>query len=350
MTARGLALTLYLCLASLVGGASAQHPPDGKLTAQERDAIRQLVREELEAEQQAKGKDESDRHPPGVSLDLAGLFANGFRWRTKDQAFAFHVGGRLEWDNAWFTQTDGLLVGPSAGTRYQDGTAMRRARLRADGTVHEQIDFVCEVNFANIQDVANVNADTVQIGSVGLSDFHVTFRDLFGRGSVRLGHFVAPFGLERYSSSNYSYFMERSSIFDAFWGPNQRQSGLMYFDSFLDDRVTASVAFTRVGKANLNSFAFDAEDGRYAAGGRVTALPVFRDEGRTLIHVGADFFCQALAGNVFAVANRLPLRGGAGPTQVPNLLATGTFFSPDGASVAKLVMRLKRSVVGRSLS
>src|SRR5262249_44372665 len=89
-------------------------------------------------------------------------------------------------------------------------------------------------------------------------------------------------------------------------------------------------------KANLNNFAFDVEDGRYAAGARVTALPVYRDDGRVLIHVGANYYHQALANNIFTVANRLPLRAGGGPTQGPNLLATGNFFSPGGANVADL--------------
>src|SRR5262249_14733747 len=143
----------------------------------------------------------------GEKLDLAGLFANGFRWHTQDKSFDFHVGGRLEWDNAWFSQDNNLLIGPSAGTRFQDGTDMRRARLRADGTAWEQIDFVCEVNFATIQDASNVNSQLVQVGSVGLDDFHLTFRDVFGLVNLRLGHFVAPFGLERYTIANYFYYM-----------------------------------------------------------------------------------------------------------------------------------------------
>lgn len=340
-TKRRLALSLcLLALGVLAGTLRGQGSPTQKLTPAERDALRELIREELKAEQDAKDarvkKDEPPWFEVGKQLDLTGAFATGFHWHTEDKAFAFHVGGRLEWDNAWFTQDDNLLIGPSNTTRYRDGTDMRRARLRADGTVFEQIDFVCEVNFATIQDVANVNNDNVQVGSVGLADFHLTFRDLFGLGNLRLGHFVAPFGLERYTSANYFPLMERSSIFDAFWGPNQRQSGVMAFGSYLDDHFTASAAFTRVGKANLNSFAFDAEDGRYAAGARLTALPIYRDEGRVLMHVGANYFHQALAGNTFTVANRLPLRGGAGRDQVPNLLATGTFFSPAGASVVDL--------------
>src|SRR5262249_2709304 len=154
------------------------------------------------------------------------------------------------------TQDDNLLLGPTAGTHLADGTAMRRARRRADGTAWEQIDFACEVNFANIQDIPNVDNGSVQAGSVGLTDFNLNFRDLPLVRHLALGHFLAPFGLDRFTSSNFFPYMEGSSIHDAFWGPNLFQTGVMAFNSCLDDRVTSQAVFTRVGKADLNNFAF----------------------------------------------------------------------------------------------
>jgi hypothetical protein len=155
-----------------------------------------------------------------------------------------------------------------------------------------------------------------------------------GESAGLRGHFVAPYSLERYTSSNYFYYMERSPIFDAFFGPNQRQSGLMLFDSYFDDRVTLASSFTRVSKARLNSFAFDAEDGLYAAGIRMTALPIYADDGRFLLHIGGNYFRQSLQDNEFSVANRFPLRAGGGSQQVLNILRTGTFFTPDDANIA----------------
>jgi phosphate-selective porin OprO/OprP len=339
MTAPRRLVLSWLLATVLIGSVRGQDGPEQKLTPAERDAIRQMIREELKAEQDAKAEQKSQEgqtEKAEEKLDLTGYFANGFRWRTEDKAFVFHIGGRLEWDNAWFTQDNNLLLGPSAGTHFQDGTAMRRARLRADGTAWELMDFVCEVNFANIQDVSNVNNQDVQVGSVGLTDFYLTFHEMPIVGNLRVGHFVAPFGLERYTSANYLPYMERSSIFDAFWGPNQRQSGVMVFNSYLDDRVTSAAAFTRVGRANLNSFAFMAEDGVYAGGVRITGLPLYQDEGKVLIHLGANYFHQGVPDKSFALANRMPLRAGAGSDEVPNVLATGTFFTPGGANIADL--------------
>jgi phosphate-selective porin OprO/OprP len=152
-------------------------------------------------------------------------------------------------------------------------------------------------------------------------------------GNLRVGHFVAPYGLERYTSSNAWYYMERSSLYDTFLGPNNYQNGLMLFNSYLEDRITAASTYARVGKATLDSFGFNAEDGLYAAGVRLTGLPIYQDDGRVLMHLGFNYFHQALAGHTFAVANRMPLRAGGGSDQIPNLLATGSFFSPNGGSL-----------------
>ena len=88
---------------------------------------------------------------------------------SADKAFRIHIGGLLELDNTWYQQSDGLPF------LLQDGSDMRRARLRADGSIGENVDFVTEFNFANIQDVTN-ESTTTNIGSVGLDDFYVAFK------------------------------------------------------------------------------------------------------------------------------------------------------------------------------
>ncbi|MCI0463014.1 MAG: hypothetical protein L0Z62_39205 [Gemmataceae bacterium] len=287
-----------------------------------------------------KGKEDKEKKVEwlevGKNKALTVTWDNGLHAQTADQSFKLHLGGRLEFDNTWFTQDSNLQIGPSADTRLTDGTLFRRARLRADGSVWEFIDFALEVNFANIQDVSNVENDLVQVGSVGLTEVAVTFREVPVLGNVRAGHQKAPVGLERYSSANAWYYLERSSLFDAFLGPNHYQNGVVVFNSYLDDRLTLAGAFTRHGKSDVQSFGFGAEDGGYAGAVRVTGLPVYLDEGRVLLHVGAGFAHQSLRGHQFAVASRPLLRSGAGNRQTPNVVATGTFFTPNGASVLDL--------------
>jgi phosphate-selective porin OprO/OprP len=309
------------------------------------EALKQLIREELKAERDQqdeeggkKNAEEEKTTQPhwwevGHDLSLETFVSNGFVAESADKAFRFHFGGRLDYDNACFTQDQNLLIGSSPMTHLQDGSDLRRARLRADGQAWGFIDFAAEANFANIQDVSNVNNSTVPVGSVGVTDFYLTFRDLPVVGNLRVGHFKAPYSLERYTSSNVWYYMERSPVYDAFFNPNDYQSGLMLFNSYLDDQVTAASSFTRIGKATMSSFGFDTGDGLYAAGFRLTGLPIYQDDGRLLMHLGFDYFHQALTGHTFADANRMPLRAGAGPDELPNLLATGNFFSPNGADI-----------------
>jgi phosphate-selective porin OprO/OprP len=269
----------------------------------------------------------------GADRTLVARWDNGFVAETADKSFRIHLGGRLEFDNSWFDQDDNLLVGPSADQEMLDGTLMRRARFRADGRFWEFIDFACEVNFANIQDVSNVDNALVQVGSVGLTDFYLTFREFPWLGNVRVGHVQAPISMERYSSSNAWYYMERSSMFDAFYNPNDYQNGVVAFDSFLDDRLTLAGSAAWIGKSDVQSFAFGAHEGKFGYGARVTALPVYEDEGRMLVHVGAGYFHQTLVDHRFSIASRALLRAGAGSTQTPNVVFTGTFFTPNGADV-----------------
>lgn len=319
----------------------------------DRQAIQRIVREEMQAEKDKtptpdkKTDSTPDKKPDsklsadewievGKDRTLKPRWDNGFIAETADKSFRLHLGGRAEFDNTWHTQDGNLLVGSSPDQTLLDGTLFRRARFRADGRLWELIDFACEVNFANIQDVSNTDSDLVQVGSVGLTDFYLTFREVPWLGNVRVGHFQAPNSLERYSSSNAWYYMERSSMFDAFYNPNDYQNGIMVFDSYFQDRVTLAGSATWIGKSTVQSFGFGANEGKYGFAARVTALPIYENEGRCLLHVGAGYFHQTLVNNNFSVASRPLLRAGAGNTQTPNLIFTGTFFAPSGADVANV--------------
>lgn len=307
----------------------------------DREAIQEIVREELKVQRDQNVTDtlkEPVEELPEKTNDrtLISRWDNGFVSETADKDFRIHVGGRLEFDNCWFAQDDNLLIGPTPDTTMRDGTLMRRARFRADGRLYEYIDFACEVNFANIQDVSNVDNAPVQVGSVGLTDFYMTFREVPHLGNVRVGHVQAPISLERYTSSNAWYYMERSSMFDAFYNPNDYQNGVVFFDSAMDDRITLAGSAAWIGKADVQSFAFGANEGKYGVGARMTGLPVYEDDGCTLMHLGAGIFHQALVDDRFNIASRELLRAGGGSTDTPNLIFTGTFFTPNEVNVANV--------------
>jgi phosphate-selective porin OprO and OprP len=247
---------------------------------------------------------------------------NGAVLESADRAFRFHVGGRLEFDNTWYHQSQDLPF------LLEDGSDMRRARLRADGTIGETVDFVTEVNFANIQDVTNQDT-TTQIGSVGLTDFYATFKQVPLLQNVRIGHFKEPIGLEHLTSANDWYYMERSPGHDAFLQPFNYATGIMAFNAYCDDRITSAIALTRVGKQTVSPFSFGAGPGEYALTGRLTCLPVYADEGRELLHLGIGYSYSGTDNDNFSTANRPLVRAGAGSQQVPNIIATGNFYTPD---------------------
>ncbi len=247
---------------------------------------------------------------------------NGAVLESPDKAFRLHVGGRFDFDNTWYQQSDNLPF------LLQDGADMRRARLRADGTIGKNVDFVTEVNFANIQDVSNEDTST-QVGSVGLTDFFVTFKNLPIVGNVRLGHFNQPIGLEHSTSSNNWYYMEYSPGNDAFLNPFNYVDGVMAFNTYCDDRITAAIALTRVGKETMTPFAFGSGPGEYAATGRLTCLPVYEDEGRRLLHLGIGYSYGGTDDNNFTTANRPLVRAGGGSSEIPNIIATGQFYTSD---------------------
>src|SRR5262249_854106 len=155
------------------------------LTPEQEELVRKLVEEEvkkrLDEEVKAKGadkeKEESPKQePPGFEVgkftEIKGLWNNGLQWSSADSSFKLHLGGRVDFDNAFYTQSNSIRLGANDSIRLQDESGFRRARLRADGSCWENIDFVIEVNFANFQDFSNTDQNIV-VGSVGLTDVNM---------------------------------------------------------------------------------------------------------------------------------------------------------------------------------
>src|SRR5262249_46437925 len=89
----------------------------------------------------------------------------GFRYKTADEAFSVHFGGRLMYDAVWWDQSPGLkrpatlprtspLFGRTGlGTGIgdlQDGFFIRRARVVGDGTIYQTVEFKVEFDFENL--------------------------------------------------------------------------------------------------------------------------------------------------------------------------------------------------------
>ena len=144
-----------------------------------------------------------------------------------------------------------------------------------------------------------------------------------------MGHFKQPIGLENGTGANAQYYMEQSDGHDAFFQPFQYVTGIMCSNSYWDDRATAALSLARVGKQTVSPFAFGAGPGEYAVIGRLTFLPIYKDDGRRLVHLGIGYDYSGTDNNNFYAANRPLVRAGAGSQQVPNIIYTGTFYTPN---------------------
>jgi phosphate-selective porin OprO and OprP len=212
----------------------------------------------------------------------------GFRFRSEDESFSLHLGGRLMFDGVWWDQSPAMRlpttqptgsplsritgVGLGVGDML-DGLFIRRARFVADGQVWKTIEFKTEFDFENYN-------------SISFDESYVGARDLPLIQTVRIGQTYVPFGLEAYTSSRFLPQIERSPLFDAFY--QEFAPGIFTDTTFLDQRVTTQHMLHRIDNfSQFNGASFG--DGKYAYSGRVSVLPIYEYDGRCLLHLGAAY-------------------------------------------------------------
>lgn len=183
------------------------------------------------------------------------------------EAAEHKFGGRIMNDWVFWTERDNE-VEDAVGT-LEDGTEFRRARLFVSGTLYEQVNYKLQLDFAG--------------GDADLKDAYMSLTKLAAVGSVKVGHFKEPFGLEQLTSSKYITFLERS-LPDVF-APG-RSTGIMFNNSVLENRATWAVGGFRDADSYGDS---DDEDSNFDVTARLTALPWYGNEGRQLLHVGAAY-------------------------------------------------------------
>jgi phosphate-selective porin OprO/OprP len=148
-----------------------------------------------------------------------------------------------------------------------DGTEFRTARMYMSGSIYENIDYKLQFDFAKTENE--------------FKDVYFGIRD-FPFGYLKMGHFKEPFGLEEQTSSRFITFMERS-LANAF--VPGRNTGFMLSSTALNKRATWAAGIFR----QTGTWGGESSDGGYNLTGRVTALPLYEDEGANLLHVGAAY-------------------------------------------------------------
>ena len=180
-------------------------------------------------------------------------------------------GGRIMNDWAFMTGEDDLKT--ALGDNLEDGTEFRRIRFFNSGTIHENVNYKLQLDFAN--------------GAVVLKDAYIGLKGL--PVGLQVGHFKEPFGLEELTSSKYITFMERS-LLNCF-SPS-RNNGVMVTCDHLDKRLTfAAGVFSDVGGGGNNK-----TEGGYNITARVTGLPITTDDGSKILHLGLSLSSRNFRG------------------------------------------------------
>ena len=222
---------------------------------------------------------------------------------VKDGMFRIRFGIRLQLD---------LTTGSASSALQQqvgsidDGLRFRRARIYAEGRLIRQLDFKFEYDFA---------ADR------GLKDAYLEGAKFTKRVRWRIGHFKEPFSLARQTSSNDLGFLEWGLPVPVF-APG-RNWGLMFRHAELHQRMTWAFSVTTNGQTT--------DDNRSVANLslalRATGLPIYRDDGRRLLHLGASYNARnprsGLSFEARPEARFAPFVAGTGPIDADDVKILG---------------------------
>jgi len=209
-------------------------------------------------------------------------------------------------------QADGVWAGQDAALReavgvIPDGAAFRRARFNAAGEYGPWI--------------YKFGMDFALSGHPSFIDVFLGLTDVPYLGTVRVGHFFEPFGLEHYSQNRFLTMLERSLPSDVLGPP--RNLGVMANDSFANERATWALGLFRT---DSDVFGGDSgNDFQSAVTGRVTGLAWYDDstQGRDLLHVGGSYSARGTRDDRVRFRSRPEIRIGSVEPNIPYLADTG---------------------------
>jgi phosphate-selective porin OprO/OprP len=275
---------------------------------------------------EACGEKESAESPSDKkSYHLDASWTEGLQFESNDDQFHIHVGGNAQVDSTWVIGPKGAFDIPGGGSNGVENAAatfLRRARLRVDGDIFDQFDFVLEYDFANA-DNENSGQQPPSFGNLNgapaPANVWMQVREVPFLGNVRIGNQVKPIGMTNNTNQAWLPFLERPDNQDAFYAPFDKgfALGITARNWSESERLTWQYGIYR---PSIDGFGVSLNKG--AVGARVTGLPWYDEEYQDLIHLGLGTYDSELVQNEVRDRARTLLRNAPGYA-VPILVDTG---------------------------
>ena len=187
--------------------------------------------------------------------------------------FDLKIGGKINYDLGFINADDELQEAfPDFDGFYDD---FRHLNVSFFGDAWDMVEFKLEIDFANVKDIKD---EWIRFTKGSILP-HFTF-----------GHMKEPFSLDMLTSSTYLTFMEPTLPTKAF--TPYRNIGTTANGVWKEEKVTwAGGVFLNTGSYSDVGDASDelSNANGFDLAGRITGLPVYRNEGRELVHLGLSY-------------------------------------------------------------
>lgn len=308
------------------------------------EEVQRLIAAYLAAqEEKGKGGDgkageaKGDKKPSGPAwyevgsdTNMPGKWTSGrLNFESKNKDFRAHLGGRTQFDTYAIGAPQSFITAFPNGS-FDDNMFFRRVRIEFDGTAYENVEWDFQVDLERNtlfeRNQAGVVIANGNFPPARFDDMWVGLKNLPIIGNIRIGHVRPPQGLESYTSSRNLLFLERTSGFEAFL--QEFDPGVWIFNDAFDQRLTWACTVHRIDPSVQKAGEFGKGD--VAVTGRIAGLPIYENEGRCLLHLGASYQYHS---NPFNTAVNERTYSFAAPPDwrasyfTPTFVSTGTFLS-----------------------
>lgn len=220
-------------------------------------------------ESKSEKKDKKDKDKPKDN-DFRWYWKDGIRFDTNDKNFKLKLGGRIQSDNIWVSPGSDL----DAARMPTDGHEFRRARIFIGGTIYDNFEFKAQYDFTD--------------GDADFKDVWLSAKKVPGLGTLKIGHFKEPFGLDNMTSSKNTIFMERSLPTSLTPG---RNSGIALNRTVAKDRLGYSFGVFRDSDDYGSASGTD-----YNVTARIHTRPWVNEDENRYLHLGVSASHQNIDG------------------------------------------------------